>query len=386
MTRVDGPVRIAFCIDSFEIGGTEINAVRTAEALDRDRYALTVFHLQDIGPLRSRYEKLGVPLIHVPISRLYSPKTALRGIRLAGLLRDLDVDVVHTHDLYTNIFAVPWARVLTSCQVIASRRWWYEAPRPGLNTVNRCSCRFAHRILANSRGVANLLVSEEHVPRSKIVEISNFLGDRAFRRLDMHAILSQRRAWNIPDDAFVVGIVARLAPVKNHGLLLKAATLLDSRCHLAIVGDGPTREALEACARQNGLQERIHFLGELVGTENLHQYFDVSVLCSHSEGFPNSAIEAMAAGRALVATPVGGVVDVVKDGETGFLVATDRPEQFADAIRTLQRSPELRERIGSAAAAVVRARFHENTVIGNLCNLYDRLARRRRSRSAPIRP
>jgi len=72
------PVRVGYCIDSFEIGGTELNAVRTVEALDRQRFQVTVFHLHETGPLRARYEALGLQLLHLPIGRLYSPRTASR--------------------------------------------------------------------------------------------------------------------------------------------------------------------------------------------------------------------------------------------------------------------------------------------------------------------
>src|ERR1700682_188698 len=108
-------IRVAYCLDSFAIGGTELNAVRTAEALDPDRIELCIFHLQTHGPLRSRYERLGVPMTHMPIPNLYSPRTAVQGMRLVRLLRRENVDVVHSHDVYCNIFAVPWARTFSGC-------------------------------------------------------------------------------------------------------------------------------------------------------------------------------------------------------------------------------------------------------------------------------
>ena len=97
-------VRVGYCVDSFEIGGTELNAVRTLEALDRRRFQVTVFHLHETGPLRARYEALGLQLLHLPIGRLYSPRTAGQGVRFLRLLRREGIEVVHTHDLYTNIF------------------------------------------------------------------------------------------------------------------------------------------------------------------------------------------------------------------------------------------------------------------------------------------
>lgn len=116
-------IRMAFCLDSFAIGGTEPKAVRTAEAGNPDWIELCVFSLQTRGPLRSRYERLGVPMIRVPIPNLYPARTTVQGVRLARLLRRRNVDVVHSHDIYCNVLVVPWARMLTGCSIIASRRW-----------------------------------------------------------------------------------------------------------------------------------------------------------------------------------------------------------------------------------------------------------------------
>jgi glycosyltransferase involved in cell wall biosynthesis len=368
-------VRVAYCLDSFAIGGTELNAVRTAEALDPSRIDLCVFHLQTQGPLRNRYERLGVPMTHVPIRNLYSPGTALQGMRLARLLRRRNIDVVHSHDIYCNIFAVPWAGLLSRCSIIASRRWGHQASRQGLARVNRWSSFFAHRVLANSSGVAGLL-AREGVPQQKIVEIPNFLAEDAFQVMNEPARVAQRRAWGLPEDAFAVGIVARLSPVKNHVLLLRAMARLDQRFHLIAVGDGPSRTELEDSARRLGMESRVHFTGEVVAPFNLHQFFDVSVLCSLSEGFPNSLIEAMAASRPVVTTPVGGVSDAVTHGLTGILVPTDDPAPLADALRALEADPQLRTRLGEAGREAVRVKFRQDVVIEKLSALYETLADR----------
>lgn len=369
-------IRLAFCIDSFAIGGTELNALRTAEALDPTRIDLHVFHLQTHGPLRARYERLGVPLTHVPIPNLYSPRTALQGMRLARTLNRLRIDIVHAHDIYTNIFTAPWVRILTGCALITSRRWWYEAPRPALVSVNRWSYRLAHRVLANSSGVANLLAREERVAKSKIAEIPNFLDESAFLTVTDSQRDVQRQAWGTANGSMLIGIVARLSPVKNHALLLRAMAQLDANYYLVIIGDGPTRTELEQLARELRIQARVHFAGEVVSPLNLHQYFDVSVLCSRSEGFPNSVIEAMAAARPVVATPVGGVLDVVKQDATGLLVSEEDPTSLAGALRRLREDALLRKRIGVAGQELVRLNYHRETVINKLMLLYEQLAQR----------
>jgi len=370
-------IRVAFCLDSFAIGGTELNAVRTAEALDPQRIELRILHLSTRGPLRSRYERLGVRMTHVPIPNLYSPRTVVQGIRLARLLRRENVDVVHSHDIYCNIFVVPWARILSRCSIIASRRWGHEASRPKLAMINRWSSLFAHRVLANSSGVAELLAREEGVPRKKIVEIPNFLSENAFEVADEAVRVGQRRAWGVPDGAFAVGIVARLSPVKNHAVLFKAVAQLDARFHLVVIGDGPSRASLEDLARRLGVDPRVHFTGEVVSPHNLHQFLDISVLCSLSEGFPNSLIEAMAAARPVVATPVGGVTDAVTHGVTGILVPVDDPAPLVDALQVLEANSLLRTRLGEAGREVVRLKFRQEAVIEKLSALYEMLADRR---------
>ncbi len=369
-------IRVAYCIDSFDIGGTELNAVRSLEALDLDRFDVTVFHLHEDGPIRSRYEALGVAMVHLPISRLYAPSTAAQGLRFARMLRSRGIRVAHTHDLYTNIFAGPWASLAGGCRVIASRRWAYDAPRAGLTPLNRWSYRFATRVLANSGAVARLLVSEEGVPERKIFELPNFLGEIAFEPVDPAARRAQRRAWGVPDDAFLVGTVARLVPVKNHKLLIEAAAQLEEDVHVVLVGDGSERPALEKLVRDRQIQSRVHFVGEMLSSINLHQFFDVDVLCSLSEGFPNAVIEALAAERPVIATAVTGVRDIIADDETGLLVPTDDPAVLAETIRRLRASPMLGVRIAEEGRSRVRARYHESVVIARLGGLYAALAGR----------
>ena len=243
--------------------------------------------------------------------------------------------------------------------------------------VNRWSSLLAHRVLANSSGVAGLLAREEGVPREKIVEIPNFLGEDAFEGAGEAVRVAQRRAWGLPDEAFAIGIVARLSPVKNHVLLLRAVAQLDARFHLIVIGDGPSRAGLEELAARLGIESRVHFAGEVVAPYNLHQFFDVSVLCSLSEGFPNSVIEAMAAARPVVATPVGGVTDAVTHGVSGILVPVDDLAPLVDALRLLEADSLLRTRLGEAGRETVRMKFRQEIVIEKLSALYEMLADRR---------
>jgi len=372
-TAPPGALRVGYCIDSFDIGGTELNAVRTVEALDRRRFRVTVFHLHEAGPLRARYEALGLQLLHLPIGRLYSPRTARQGVRFLRLLRREGIEVVHTHDLYTNIFAAPWAR-LAGCRVIASRRWLDASPRPGLVPLNRCSYRFAHRVVVNSSVVARLMIDTERVPAARVIELPNFLEECAFHHVAAHVRAARRYSWGVPQGAFLIGMVARLAPVKNHAMMLHALQCLDDAVHLVLIGAGPSRRALEDLATDLHIERRVHFAGQLVEAENLHQFFDASVLCSRSEGFPNAIIEALAAGCPVIATPVGGIPEIITDRQTGLLVPVDDAEALAASVQELRGDVALRKRLSEAGPARARGKYHRTLVIARLEALYKDLA------------
>jgi glycosyltransferase involved in cell wall biosynthesis len=367
------PIRVAWFIDQFMIGGTELNAIRTLEALDRREFDVTVFHLNADGPLRQRYEALGVRLVHVPISGFLSLRTALQGARTALLLRRMHAQVLHAHDVYTNIFIACWARTLAHCRVIASRRWMFEVPRPALNVLNRWSYRFADRVLANSHSVVELLAKTEHVPMRKVIEIPNFVDEASFSTEPEEQRLRQRRDWGIPEGALVVGVVARLAAVKNHAMLLRACEPLEG-VHIVLVGDGPERARLGQLSVVLGMAGRIHFLGALLSKTNIHQYFDISALCSRSEGFPNSLMEALAAGRPVAATRVGGVPDVIEHEVNGLLVASEDINGMRATLLTLKGDVALRARLGAAGREQVRREYSESVVVERLQTLYRELA------------
>ena len=167
-------------------------------------------------------------------------------------------------------------------------------------------------------------------------------------------------------------------------MALRALQRLGEDVHLVLIGAGPLRRELEERARELHVDRRVHFTGQLVEPENLHQYFDVSVLCSRSEGFPNAVIEALAAGCPVVATPVGGVPEVILDRQTGLLVPSDQPEALAASVQELRRDAALRTRVSEAGAACARGRYHQTIVIAQLEALYQDLAREAGKRGAVL--
>jgi L-malate glycosyltransferase len=375
------PLRVAFCVGNLNLGGTELNAVRLAERLDRSRFDLRVVSMQPDGPLAERYRRADIPLDVFPAGSLLSLRGLREGLRLAGYLRRHRVEIFHAHDFYSNMFGCPWARV-AGAKVIASRRWQgvpVDAGGRQRRLVSRLPYRFAHVALANSPGVAEMLERIDRVPRRRIVVVPNFVDDNAFKALapdDWHAL---RLALGLSEGNVTIGIVANLRPVKDHGTLLRAVALMAARwpqIRLVLVGDGKSREELHGLSEALGIRHLVVFAGQRPNEPNLNHLFDISVLCSKREGLPNSVLEAMAAGKPVVATNVGALPDAVVDGETGLLVRPGDPEQLAAALDTLLSDRARARRMGEAARQRALDRFSPSAAIGALEDLYDGLAQR----------
>jgi glycosyltransferase involved in cell wall biosynthesis len=368
------PIRVLSFIDNMDVGGTEMNAVRTAERLDRTRYDLIVATLRADGPLRARYEAAGIPIHEFSLGRLVGAQAVREGRRFAALLRDLKIEVVHGHDVYTNIFATPWARWAGVPLVIGSRRWWQDVNRPVHRVMNRLSYRLAHRVLANSPSVGELLVRQEGVPRERLLIIPNFVDDDAFESMDAATAAATRREFGVSSGELVVGIIANLRPVKDHATLLRAAARLARdwpNVRYVLVGEGSTRTALETQAAALGIADRVTLTGGRPHQPGVQQLFDIAVLCSTGEGFPNTVVEAMAAGRPVVATRVGGVQDAVVPEETGLLVPPGNDAALARAIDSLLKDAPRREAMGRAGRERARELYHAPSVMRLLHAAYD---------------
>jgi glycosyltransferase involved in cell wall biosynthesis len=365
---------VVFSIDTMSVGGTEMNALRTAEQLTQRGFRVTVVTLRGEGPLAARYASLGIAVERFPIRSLYAPATIRQAIRLAKFLRRERVSIVHCHDQYSNFFSVLSARMAGVSAVIASKRWLHSPLR--YRIANAIGFRAASCVLANSEGVAQSLERDDYIKRSRTVVIPNFVDDAAFAPPPPEAMRRWRESLALDDATPIIGIVASLLAIKDHATLLHSVVRLVSKwpaLRVVIVGDGPEREPLERLASQLGITAHVRFAGHQPNVPSLHHLFDVSVLTSVSEGFPNSLVEAMAAGRPVVATNVGGVPDAVQHDETGVLVPPGDARALADALHKLLSDPACRERMGAAGARRARSEYHATAVMDSLTRLYDHL-------------
>jgi L-malate glycosyltransferase len=212
--------RVVHCIDSFGGGGTELNVVRTLEQLDHKRFDLRLVALNDTGSLRARVDKAGIPVDVFSFPSLGSVTAIRRAAQLIQRLRIIKPDVVHCHDLYTNLFVAPCARLAGVPMVITSRRWWTVSSWI-YKRGNQLAYRLSHRVLANGAAVAGLLTDIEGVAHEKIAILPNFVDHAAFEIISNEDRRVARQPFGIPEESLVITAVAVFRPEKDLETLIR---------------------------------------------------------------------------------------------------------------------------------------------------------------------
>jgi glycosyltransferase involved in cell wall biosynthesis len=228
-------------------------------------------------------------------------------------------------------------------------------------------------LIAVSPQVRDDLVSLGVAPRDRfaVIRLGIELDERVAGAQDGR--VESRHYLGIPPDRFAVGWIGRMTAVKRtDDVLVAFKALRDGGVDavLCMVGDGPDREELERRAHELGVVRDTLFLGYQEDVAPYYAAFDALVLPSSNEGTPVSAIEALAAGRPVVATRVGGVPDVVQEGKDGFLVEPGATDDLADRLAQLARDPQLRERMGKAGRERVLPRYAVDRLVDDVDRLY----------------
>lgn len=364
-------------IDSFDQGGSERQAVQLTRLLkESGRYQVHVVCLSKRGVLRSELESMGLKDIpEFPLNSFYDSNAVKQVRRFAGFLKELRIDVVHTHDFYTNIFGMAGAALAHVPVRIASRR---ESGKRASHkrTVERIAYRLAHAVVANCEDVRQQLI-HEGVRADKIVTIHNGLVNGCFSESGVSRE-SALATFGLPTDKplrFVTS-VANLRQVKDYPTFLRSAAKVQRtvpNSAFLIAGEGKLLDSLQALARELGLEDKVFFLGRCDSTTELLALSEVCVLSSQSEGFSNSILEYMAAGRPVVATDVGGAREAVVSGENGYLVPAGDHEKMAACIISLLAAPEQARAMGERGRLVARKDFSSEAQLHKTETLYERL-------------
>jgi glycosyltransferase involved in cell wall biosynthesis len=378
-------IRLLKFLTLFGIGGTERQVVNLIRMLDRSRFSPTFGCLKRWGHFLGDIEQQQIPVAEYPISKLYMPSTFLQQLRLARDMRRDGIQIFHSYNFYANVFAVPAARMAGVPVVIASIRDTGLGITPAKLRLHNMVCRLADCVLVNAEAVREWLIGMGHRPE-KISVIHNGLDPSAFAQPRDGAEV--RRELNLPEQAQLVVVLARLVPSKGIESFIEAAAAVNSRfpdVRFLIVGDlhshnaeggierdGSYMETLRRLAAKLGVGDRVIFTGFRSDISELLSQTSVSVLPSLSgEGLPNALMESMAAGVPVVATRVGGSVEVVgEDGNAGFMVPPGDPRALSEAMIAVLADNELAQRLGQSARQRMRERFSLEHMVRQTENLY----------------
>jgi glycosyltransferase involved in cell wall biosynthesis len=353
---------VALVLSSFEPGGTERQMIELIRRLDRNRFRVHVACFRRVGAWLPRVEQAAVEVVEFPVHGFRSPATLLTLLRFAAWLRARRIAVLHTCELYANVFALPGAALARVPVRIGSRRELTPPDKTrGHLLAQRLAYRTAHRIVANSSAAAECL-RDEGVAPAKIRVIPNGVDLAAF---DSKQPAANRR---------VVTTVANLRAEKGHEVLLRAAALVGERipdARFRLVGDGPMRPALEGLARVLEVDRTVEFLGYRDDVPTLLAESDVFAFPSHTEASPNGVIEAMAAGLPVVASATGGITELIDSGRNGVLVPPGNADALAAAIVGLLNDAGRAERLGAEARETIRRRYSFERMVDAFEQLYE---------------
>jgi len=398
--------KVLVVIPSLEIGGAEMDLLRVLPRIDRFRFEVDVWTFQNRGELADRMGAAGINVIGVTRGgsvRSMGDYSKVEGAapgrigalaRLLGnvftgarLLKAENYDVVHAVLPSSYLIAVLACTLAWRGRVLMSRlsQNWYQSDHPLFGIIER---KVLHRCTSAAIGNAQMIVDElrtEGIDEHKISLVRNGLDVEQFDRL-LTDRNSARKQLLLPPEAFILSAVANLHRYKGYDDLVAALSLavprLPPEWYLLVAGsdrDG-NLERLRTVARMKGLEKNIRFLGPRSDVPLILSAADIHVTASHSEGLPNNVIEAMFARLPVIGTAVGGIPELVQDGETGLLVAAKNPEGLSHAIVQLAESPERRIAMGRSGRVIAEKRFKVERTVMELSAIYEDLALSRREK------
>jgi glycosyltransferase involved in cell wall biosynthesis len=377
------PIRICRVIARMNVGGPAVHVTQLTSGLNSKRFEqLVVAGLE--GPSEAsmlpQARARGVEPIIIPeFGREVAPRDdAIALLKLHRLFRAWRPDIVETHTakagtlgrLAALLAGVP-VRIHVFHGHVFHGYFGRRKTRLFLE-IERALARVTTRVVALGEHQRRELLEYGIGTPEKIVSIP--LGFDLDPFLDAQRTGRLRSTIGAPQ-APLLGIVARLVPIKRLDLFLETARLvLDEfpEAHFVVVGDGELRAALQRQASQPSLAGRVHFLGwrSPADLPEIYADLDLVLLTSDNEGMPVSLIEAMAASRAVVATDVGGVRSVVRDGATGLLAPRGDTRALARACIRLLCDPALRHQLGAAGREAVYPQFDRHTLLERMDRLY----------------
>jgi len=362
-------------------GGMENGVINLCNRLPQDEFNPFICTFGSGGCMESRLDHEHIELIHVR-KRFGNDPTL--PFRLARQLRRRRIDILHTHNWGTLIEGLVAAKLAGVPVVIHGEHGKVRSRRRQI-FAQRWAWRRVNQTLAVSSALADRVTRIVGFPREQIHVIPNGVDSERFQ--PSNAPKSEvRQKLDLPRDVFLIGMVARFVPFKNHAGVFHAIAQLRQEnidVHLALGGDGPLKQELVTLANELQIADRVHFLGVLDLVETMLHGLDVLVSnSSHNEGMSNAILEAMACGVPVVATRVAASPELLDEGNTGLLIIPQDTNALVAALRRLIDRPELRVSYSLLGRQRVEEHYSLASMVESYRRLYLRLAGVAKVRSA----
>jgi glycosyltransferase involved in cell wall biosynthesis len=353
------PIHIVHTEASCGWGGQEIRILSEVAGFLHRGHEVHLLCPQE-AHIYNEARRRGLPVTPLPIAR-----KSLRGLlAMHRWLRANPVDIVNTHSS-TDAWLVAIAGLMLRQPPPMVRTRHISAPVPGNSATRWLYTRATQHIVTTGERLRETLVRENGFPAERITSIPTGIDTEKFVPGDKAAA---RRQLQLPPDVPIIGIIATLRSWKGHRYLIKAmAPLRQKNMRLVIVGDGPQRGAIQSQVNELNLNNYVNLTGNQSDVLPWLQALDIFVLPSYAnEGVPQAVLQAMACGLPVVTTPVGSIGEAVKDEETGLVVESHCSQCLSAAIERLMSSPDLRQKLGTAAIQFVRANFGINQMLDRM--------------------
>lgn len=369
-------IRVVYLVHTLGLAGLENVVVSLINGLEPSLFACTIVSLQE--PLQNKVDTERVQVVSLDKKGGNDPRLIYR---LYRFLRQERPHIVQTHNWGTLLEGALAAKLAGVPIVIHAERGTIEGRRRNL-FVQRRLLKVVDQVLSASEALRQRLAASTGFPYEKIKPIPNGVDVSLFspRPTEKQRI---RKNLGLELTAIYIGTVANLRPVKNHALLLRVGSRLcqsHEQVRFVFAGDGPLKEQLVALAEELGISTKVRFLGARSDIPEVLNALDIFVLPSLSEGMPNAVLEAMACGLPIVATRVGGIPELIDDGNTGFLVPSEDERQLEAILGHLLHDDAKRRALGEKGRQRVLECFRLERMVNEYQELYSSLVIGRASR------
>ncbi|HEX4482089.1 MAG TPA: glycosyltransferase [Rudaea sp.] len=360
-------------------GGSERFLRNLLTRLPPDRYSVDVLQLTEEPTFASRVATIDSPAVRLayhPIGAVYGWRGISAWRRTRDQVRRVNYHVIQSQHEKSDLISALLPRRAGQHKISNRRDMGFQKSARVGAAFRRLNSRF-DRIIAPTQSIIDKLVSDENADSTRCRTISNGVDTTIFQNADADRRRRLRTSLGFTNDDWLIGCVASFTPVKRHVDLIDAFADVHAafpNARLVLIGDGPLRDAIQRQIAKHGLTDYVSFLGKRSDVDQILPALDVFALASNTEGLSNAILEAQACGLPIVATDVGGNPDLVRPGETGWLVPAENSRSLATALKEAASQQQRAKQMGANARARVQQDYSVDAMAASYEKLYRELA------------